>query len=57
MDFDSATQNYESWLARHLVIVPDDLRLKHQRMAEDEFSFLRATYYRWAQTWAELVQP
>jgi hypothetical protein len=51
MDFQNATKSYESWLASHLTIVPDDLKLKHERMLGDEFSFLRATYYRWAQTW------
>ena len=51
MDFQSATKSYESWLANHLTLVPDDLKLKHEHMVEDEFSFLRATYYRWAQVW------
>src|SRR6202040_1164104 len=30
------------------------LELKHKRMAEGPFPFLRATFYRWAQLWPEL---
>src|SRR5271157_5932650 len=45
---------YETWLARHLKIVPADLELKHEHMREAPFPFLRATFYRWAQTWAEV---
>jgi hypothetical protein len=54
MDIRSATENYEGWLADHLAIVPDDLQLKHQQMAENADAFMRATYYRWAQVWPEL---
>jgi hypothetical protein len=31
-----------------------DLRLKHERMAEGPFLFLRATFYRWIQRWPEV---
>jgi hypothetical protein len=48
-----ATRSYESWLGRLTPLSQADLRLKHQQMREDLFSFLRATYYRWAQIWAE----
>jgi hypothetical protein len=44
-----ATRAYENWLASHLRILKSDLRLKHRHMAEDPFSFLRATFYRWMQ--------
>jgi hypothetical protein len=33
--------------------VPADLHLKHRRMAESAFVFLRGTFYRWAQQWPE----
>jgi uncharacterized protein (DUF2252 family) len=46
-----ATRAFDRWLGRRLRILPADLKLKHRRMAEDPFSFLRATFYRWAQTW------
>src|SRR5262245_51574753 len=45
-----STHQYEAWLKRHLVsIVRKDLEAKREHMAEDVFSFLRATFYRWAQ--------
>jgi len=46
-----ATERYEAWLSKYTSIVSLDLRLKHQRMAEDVFSFLRATFYRWVELW------
>jgi uncharacterized protein DUF2252 len=49
-----ATRKFEDWLARHSAVVEPDLRLKHQRMAEQEFPFFRATFYRWAQLWPAL---
>src|SRR5574337_1367356 len=49
-----ATKKYEAWLARHLTLVEADLELKHQRMVEDAFPFLRATFYRWAQLWPKI---
>ena len=59
MDIAKATRKYETWLSDHLPLVRADLGLKHRRMREDPFSFLRATFYRWAQMWptvcAELV--
>jgi uncharacterized protein (DUF2252 family) len=44
-----ATRDYEAWLARQVRVVRVDLRAKHRLMAEDGFSFLRATFYRWSQ--------
>src|SRR5215471_16926409 len=48
-DIGQATREYENWLARHFRVLKNDLRLKHRIMAEDPFSFLRATFYRWMQ--------
>jgi uncharacterized protein DUF2252 len=53
MNIQQATQKYDVWLAKHLALVDVDLALKHARMAEDPFSFFRATFYRWVQLWAE----
>jgi hypothetical protein len=50
-DIVQATRDYESWLAARLTLIPADLELKHQHMAEAVFPFLRATFYRWIQTW------
>jgi len=51
-----ATTRYETWLAKYTFIVRADLNLKHQRMAADPFSFLRATFYRWVQTWPTICE-
>jgi hypothetical protein len=53
MDIIQATRDYEAWLAARLTLIPDDIKLKHQHMSEGAFPFLRATFYRWAQTWPE----
>jgi hypothetical protein len=52
-----ATRRYESWLSSHTTLVRQDLRLKHQRMAEGVFPFLRATFYRWMQLWRRKSVP
>ena len=54
MKIGKATAKYEVWLARHLRLIEADLELKHEQMRLAPFPFLRATYYRWAQTWAEV---
>ena len=54
MDILQATQQYEAWLSHQIALIPADLDLKHSHMAEDEFSFLRATFYRWMQVWHEV---
>lgn len=46
-----ATRAYERWLRTELDVVARDLALKHKLMAEDPFSFMRATFYRWVPVW------
>src|SRR5580704_9184005 len=53
MNIQQATVAYESWLGKKIPLITADLKLKHQRMAEGAFPFLRATFYRWAQLWPE----
>jgi hypothetical protein len=53
MNIIEATNSYEKWLGQHLPLVSADIALKHERMAEDCFQFLRATFYRWVQHWDE----
>ena len=53
MKFAKATARYEAWLSRHLRLLEDDLARKHEAMRTAVFPFLRATYYRWAQVWAD----
>ena len=54
MNIVKATARFERWLAAHAPLVKADLRLKHRRMAEAVFPFLRATFYRWVQIWPEV---
>ena len=56
MNIVDATKSYEAWLGREVVILDGDLNKKHELMAEAVFPFLRATYYRWAQIWAETTK-
>ncbi len=54
MKIAKATKNYEAWLAKRIVLLPDDLKRKHTAMAEGVFPFLRATFYRWMQLWPDV---
>src|SRR5271154_6216299 len=49
-----ATEKYEAWLGERIPLIQADLKRKHALMKEGPFPFLRATYYRWAQTWPEI---
>jgi hypothetical protein len=53
MNIVEATDHYETWLGGLTPLLAPDIKLKHDRMRGDVFSFLRATYYRWAQIWPE----
>jgi hypothetical protein len=54
MKIAKATQKYEAWLSRRLHIIEADLNLKHEQMRSGPFPFMRATFYRWAQTWEDI---
>lgn len=54
MEIHDAVAAYESWLGARLPLIRPDLTLKHHRMREGAFPFLRATYFRWAQRWPEV---
>jgi hypothetical protein len=54
MRIKKATKKYEAWLGERLNLIPADITLKHSRMEEAPFPFLRATYYRWDQLWRGL---
>jgi hypothetical protein len=53
MDVKPATTAYETWLGKKIPLIAADLKVKHQRMTDGVFPFLRATFYRWAQLWPE----
>jgi hypothetical protein len=52
MAISGANQNYEKWLSDKLGgdMVEDDLARKRKKMSDSPFGFLRATYWRWAET-------
>jgi uncharacterized protein (DUF2252 family) len=56
MAITESTRTYEQWLYAQLgkQIVEKDLREKHKKMADGPFPFLRATYWRWAETILDL---
>ncbi len=54
MDIQTATREYEAWLAARIPLIKPDLDFKHQRMTEGAFPFLRATFYRWVQVWPQV---
>jgi hypothetical protein len=49
-----ATRKYEKWLRSELNIFEADFVLKAQKLAQDPFTFLRGTYYRWIQLWPDI---
>jgi len=56
VDITEATRSYERWLGARVPLLRGDLDLKHRLMSTDAFSFLRATFYRWAQQWPEICE-
>jgi hypothetical protein len=53
MEIVEATRRFEGWLRKRIAVVERDLQYKHEQMRADPFLFFRATFYRWAQLWAE----
>jgi Uncharacterized protein conserved in bacteria len=51
MGFSEATTRYEAWLRKQTPVIEEDLRHKYEKMREDVFTFLRATFYRWTELW------
>lgn len=52
MNIVKSVERYDTWLRKQLrdEFVKKDLKKKHKKMAADPFQFLRATYWRWAET-------
>src|SRR5579862_45825 len=57
VNIEKATQKYEAWLGEQMPLIAADLTLKHRLMREAPFPFLRATFYRWAQTFPTVCEP
>ena len=51
-----STRKYEKWLRKELAVFEDDLALKAQKLAEDRFTFLRGTFYRWMQLFPDVCK-
>ena len=56
MRIQKATARYETWLGKQIPLLRRDLDLKHRRMRQDPFSFLRAAFYRWSQTFPRVCE-
>jgi len=54
MDIVEATKDYEAWAGGQIALLRADLALKHKRMNDAAFPFLRATFYRWVQLWRDV---
>lgn len=50
MSFVSANREYEAWLHQQCDVDQAALDYKHERMKKNAFTFLRATFFRWAAT-------
>jgi uncharacterized protein (DUF2252 family) len=57
MNIFETTDAYERWLATFMKPVAGDVRLKHESMRADAFTFFRATFYLWAHFWQGLPAP
>ena len=45
--------SFEDWQRSQMELYEPDVQVKHRKMAEDPFEFMRATFYRWAEVWPE----
>lgn len=54
IQFRSANKQFERWLQDQTPVVQSDLKFRHDQIRKDEFVFLRATCFRFVQTWLEL---
>jgi hypothetical protein len=50
-NIEDVTASYEAWMRSCTTVLQSDLRSKHEQMKENQFGFLRGTFYRWAQLW------
>src|SRR5262249_31013893 len=50
------TRDYHDWLrAQGIPLIEDDLRRKRKLLKENPFTFLRGTFYRWAEIWPRVA--
>ena len=46
--------DYGNWLRQRLPVVAKDWRERHERMQKNAFTFLRGSFFRWAERWPVL---
>ena len=52
--FVSLNKSFEQWLAKHMpYVVRADIATKHRNMHDDEFLFMRATFFAWTRRFQE----
>jgi hypothetical protein len=56
MSFLEDNASFEGWLRTQCDVYEPDLKHKHKRMKRDAFTFLRATYFRWAKGIEDVCQ-
>jgi hypothetical protein len=49
-----STRAFEAWMRKRTDVSKRLLKKKHSKMADDPFSFLRATFYRWVEQWPKV---
>jgi hypothetical protein len=54
--FREASESYERWLGNWVELDRIALAAKQKKMAESDFAFLRATFYRWISRWLEAAE-
>lgn len=54
-DIFESTTSYENWMRKETDVVESHLRHKHAAMKEDLFLFLKGTFFRWMELWAEFA--
>ncbi|ESX49030.1 DUF2252 domain-containing protein [Mesorhizobium sp. C416B] len=52
--FQDCNSAYETWLRTQCDVIETDLEYKHERMRKNPFTFLRATFFRWAREIAKI---
>jgi hypothetical protein len=50
-DIVQSTAAFENWLRSQIILLDQDLQVRHDKMSQQLFGFFRATFYRWCEGW------